>query len=142
MVSGYRKNQVYRTFPVTHDRGKLFVLLVIMAFIVLAGCTVKEKISEDQAVQAALNDPAVLSHIGNQSYAISDVSVAQYATGSESPVEVYSVTIDLLNGTHQRYVAFVSYDGTVVSVITAYPPPKPSAGLINASVNRSSIREQ
>lgn len=115
------------------------VIMIVMAFVVLSGCTMDARIGEDQAVLTALNDPAVHPYISNQSYAVRGVSIASFSQGSEPPVEMYAITIDLLDGSNQRFVVFVSYQGSVVSVDTSYPPPKPAPDLITASLNASRL---
>jgi len=55
-------------------------------FTTFFGCTAKEKIGENRAVQVALNDPAVLNHIDNPLYVVSDVSVTHLSIVSASPL--------------------------------------------------------
>jgi hypothetical protein len=105
----------------------LFTGLIV--FLAFSGCLGTGKISEAQAVQIALNDSRILNKIDNQSYAVRDGGVAHLSNDSGSPVELYSVTIDVLNETHLRVIAFISYDGEVVEVVNSFPPAIPPANL-------------
>ncbi|MDO9326700.1 MAG: hypothetical protein Q7T80_17250 [Methanoregula sp.] len=107
----------------------IILLLAAIVFLAFSGCPGTGKISEDQAVQIALNDSRMLDKIDNHSYVVRSVGVAQLSNGSESPVELYSVMIDVLNETHLRVIAFISFEGEVVEVINSFPPAIPPANL-------------
>ena len=103
----------------------------IIFFITISGCAGTERISKEQAIGIALNDSKTLSIINNDSYHVTDVSVAHLSHGTEGSVELYSVTIDVLNGTNRRAIAFISYDGKVIQVDNSFPPPKPPEYLLH-----------
>jgi hypothetical protein len=113
---------------------RVMIPVFIIFFMVISGCTGTERIGMEQAVQIALNDSKTLSIINNDSYNITDVSVAHLSIGTGGPVELYSVTIDVLNGTDRRAIAFISFDGKVIQVDNSFPPPKPPAYLLNESM--------
>jgi hypothetical protein len=113
------------------DRLTTIVICSIIVLTVLSGCSGPGKISGEQATHIALNDTKVQNQIDNHSYIVKDVSVAHLSTGSSDPVEVYSVTIDVLNERRIRIVVFVSYGGKVVEVANSYPPAIPPANLVN-----------
>ena len=108
--------------------------VLIIFFIVLSGCTGTERIGRDHAVLIALNDSKMLSIIDNNSYTVTDTSVAHLSIGGQASVELYSVTIDVLNGTNRRGIAFISYEGKVIQVDNAYPPARLPADRVNASM--------
>lgn len=128
MMSKYfgTKKPINNFFTLTHK-----LIFSMIFFLIISGCAGIGKISQEQAIQIALNDTKTLNLIDNHSYEVKDVSVAHLSIGSGGPVEVYSVTIDVLNETHIRVITFVAYDGKVVSVGTSFPPAQPPASLLN-----------
>ncbi len=107
------------------------VIIMIIGSVGIANCTTREKISQAEMVRIALNDPGTIRAINSSSFNVTEVSRASWGNGSGSPEEVYSVLIDVTNGTKKQVLVFVTSGGQVVFVDTRYPVIIPSDSMTN-----------
>jgi hypothetical protein len=99
--------------------GALIVLLIFL--MVSSGCVSEEKIGRDEAIRKALNDPRTIQAINNSAFNVSEVGTASLGISMEPPKEVYSILINVLDGSNRKINVLVTYDGKVALVDIPYP---------------------
>jgi hypothetical protein len=99
--------------------------IFLISLILLSGCLGKEKISETDAANIAVNDSQTLYLIGNNEFRVASVGLGSFSSGSGTPEEMYLVTIEKQNSTGVHINVFVNFEGKVVHVDTSYTATAP-----------------